>query len=324
MNSSISMPIVSLAYYKRFSNTDARIQVRRVVSSTMSWLNVSDEDEEEEKNQTMKKKKRSRRGRARQSVSPAKCMKILEFLLGGDGAYGARERFLESEWGSKLCECLFKSTMDQIRDQMLVLIGEDDDTTTSNAESSTLLLRALLLHCRMVRIVRAWRSRILPCISILHTHSYRSKCTLKYITKTQVLHESIESVDEAKSKTLLGDTPKRLLEVYRAVTEDVASILLQSKKAMMQSEISKSTTNDDVSSPPRARRRAKANDTTKETLRRRHQISNARALGWNVVSSVRWYHIITLCSQEYHNTQKYKTGTHRRIGVRFVGIRRRT
>ena len=80
----------SLTHYKRFSNTDARTQVRRVVSSTMSWLNVSDEDEdEEEKNQTMKKKKRSRKGRARQSVSPAKCMKILEFLLGGDGAYGA-------------------------------------------------------------------------------------------------------------------------------------------------------------------------------------------------------------------------------------------
>ena len=257
------------------THTHTRTQVRRVVSSTMSWLNVSDDDdeEEEEKKKTMKKKKRSRKGRARQSVSPAKCMKILEFLLGGDGAYGARERFLESESGSKLCECLFKSTMDQIRDQMLVLIGNDDDTTTSDAESSTLLLRALLLHCRMV------------------------------------LHESIENVDEAKSKTLLGDTPKRLHEVYRAVTEDVASILLQSKKAMMKSEISKSTTtsSDDVSSPPRARRRAKANDTTKETLRRRHQISNARALGWNVVSSVCWYHHITLPYPFSRNTRRQHT-----------------
>jgi len=94
--------------------------VRRVVSSTMSWLGVKEQDDDV-------KKKRSRKGHARQSVSPAKCLHILEFLLGGDGAYGARDRFLDSEVGSKLCECLFKTTMSQIRDRMMVLVGGDDE-----------------------------------------------------------------------------------------------------------------------------------------------------------------------------------------------------
>jgi len=104
-----------------------------------------------------------------------------------------------------------------------------------------------------------------------------------------VLHETIgDEENKEESKTRLGDTPLKLLEVYRAVTQDVASILLQSKKAMMQAEISSSSNfkkDDDVSSPPRARRRAKT-DTKKETLRRRHEISNARALGWNVICAV--------------------------------------